>query len=211
MVDCKAAVAAHNSDMADENWRVIRSETVYNGEPWLRVHRHDVRLPDGSIINGHHAIEMIRPAVGVVPVDDDQRVLMVEHERFITGTIGWEIPAGGIDVGEETIVAAARELLEETGYRASTLQPLGHYHPSNGISNQVFHICVARGLSRAGEVQDKNEVRRIAWWTAEQVKSLIADNQILDGLSLTSLLWFLFNRREELDKAPASRPSLQAL
>src|SRR2546423_8305251 len=76
-------------------WQVLRRVTVYDS-PWVRLHRDDVRLPDGTVIDGHHVVDVPRPAVGVVPVGDDGRVLLIEHYRFITDTTGWEIPAGGV-------------------------------------------------------------------------------------------------------------------
>src|SRR5919199_1293296 len=96
-------------------WQVLRRETIYES-PWLRLYRDDVRLPDGSLIAGHHVIEYPQPAVGVVPVGDDGRILLIEHYRFITDTTGWEVPAGRVDPLEELEDAAARELREETGY-----------------------------------------------------------------------------------------------
>ena len=129
---------------SDAPWQVLRRVTVYDS-PWVRLHRDDVRLPDGSVIDGHHVVEVPRPAVGVIPVGDDGRLLLIEHYRFITRTTGWEIPAGGFDPGDDWPAAAARELREETGYSARRLDLLGTYHPSNGLSNQSRRSC-RRGM-----------------------------------------------------------------
>jgi 8-oxo-dGTP pyrophosphatase MutT (NUDIX family) len=170
-------------------WQVLNRVTVYES-PWVRLYRDDVRLPDGSIIDGHHVVDFPRPAVCVVPVGDDGRILLIEHYRFITDTIGWEAPAGRIDEGEEMEVAAARELREETGYEAARLEYLGRYHPCNGSVNQIFHVYQGAGIRRVGELTDTNEILRVAWFTPAEVWALIDANEILDGLSLTALLWY---------------------
>jgi 8-oxo-dGTP pyrophosphatase MutT (NUDIX family) len=173
---------------APRPWQVLRRTTVYDS-PWVRLRRDDVRLPDGTVIDGHHVVELPRPAVGVVPVGDDGRLLLIEHYRFITDTTGWEIPAGVFDPGEDLNTAAARELMEETGHAADRLEVLGAYYPSHGLSNQTFHVCVARGLRRVSDVIDTNEVMSIRWFDPAAVKEMLRRNAIRDGLSLTGLLW----------------------
>jgi len=144
------------------------------------------------MIDGHHVVDVPRPAVGVVPIGQDGRLLLIEHYRFITGTTGWEIPAGGIDPNENTESAAARELLEETGHKAAAFQSLGQYYPSNGLSNQTFHVYIGKDVTQCGEIHDINEVSRFAWFTQADVAEMLRKNAIRDGFSLTALLWFFF-------------------
>jgi 8-oxo-dGTP pyrophosphatase MutT (NUDIX family) len=183
--------------MKSPYWEVLRRVTVYDSS-WVRVHRDDIRLPDGSMIDGHHVVDVPRPAVGIVPVGEDNRILLIEHYRFITGTTGWEIPAGRMDPGESAESTAARELLEETGHTAATFQNLGQYHPSNGLSNQTFHVYVANGLVQRGKRYDTNEVSRVAWFTPAEVAEMLRANAIRNGLSLTGLLWFFFRSGRQI-------------
>jgi 8-oxo-dGTP pyrophosphatase MutT (NUDIX family) len=171
-------------------WQVLGKQRVY-ASPWVNVEHWAVRLPDGQVIPDHRVIDFPDPAVGIVPVGADGRVLLTDHYRFITGTRGYEIPSGGVDPGEALEDAAARELLEETGHTATTWRRLGHYHPSNGSSNQVFHVFVAGGLTRQSAPLDVNETLGLRWCTAAEVRALILDSAIPDGLSLTALAWAL--------------------
>jgi 8-oxo-dGTP pyrophosphatase MutT (NUDIX family) len=171
-------------------WQVRDKRRVY-ADAWINLEQWVVRLPDGSVIPDYTVVDYPYPAVGIVAVGDDGRVLLIDHYRVITGTRGWEIPAGRMEEGESVEVAGARELLEETGHVASRWETLGKYHPSNGSSNQVFHIMVARGLTRRSEPLDRNETMGLRWATPPEVRALIRDNAIPDGLTLTALGWVL--------------------
>ena len=175
-------------------WQVLRRETIYES-PWVRLHRDDVRLPDGSVIDGHHVVDFPCPAVCVVPIGADGRLLLIEHYRFITDTTGWEVPAGRIDEGEQLEMAAARELYEETGYAAERLEYLGAYHPCNGSTNLTFHVFFGYGLRQIGELTDTNEVLRTSWFSPDEVWDMIARSQLRDGLTLTALLWYFAKLR----------------
>ncbi len=171
-------------------WQVLERRIVYDSA-WIRLQQVDLQLPDGTIAREIHLVDYPYAAAGVVPVRGDGQILLIDHYRFQTDPRGWDLPAGKIEVGESPAEAVARELREETGHRAGEIVALGHYHPSNGSSNQVFHLFAARGVTRTGEIEDTNEVLGLRWFTLAQVRELLAHNEILDGLSLTGLLWYL--------------------
>lgn len=171
-------------------WQVLNRRIVYDDE-WLRLQRVDLKLPDGTIAREIHLVDYPYAAAGVVPVREDGQILLIDHYRFQTDTRGWEIPAGRVEEGESPSGAAVRELREETGHHAQEMVMLGRYHPSNGSSNQVFHLFAGRGVTRTGEVEDTNEVLGLRWFTVAQVREMLVHNEILDGLSLTGLLWYL--------------------
>ena len=173
-----------------EPWQVLDRRTVYSS-PWVSLAHWAVRLPDGRVIPDHHVVDFPRGAVAAIPIAGDGRVLLIDHYRFITGTRGWEVPSGGMEPGETVGQTAARELLEETGYAAAEWRVLGRYHPSNGATNQVFHVTVARALDRRSEPLDTNETLGLGWFTPGDVRELLLRNEILDGLSLTALSWGL--------------------
>jgi 8-oxo-dGTP pyrophosphatase MutT (NUDIX family) len=177
--------------MADQPapWQVLSKRLIHES-PWgINVALWSVRLPDGKIARDHPVLEHARPAVGIVPIADDGRVLMIDHYRVITGSRGWELPAGRVDPGESVDEAARRELLEETGHSAAEWSVLGEYHPANGSSNQVFHLKIARRLTRESEPLDRNETMAMRWFDVGEIRRLLRANEMHDGLSITGITW----------------------
>jgi 8-oxo-dGTP pyrophosphatase MutT (NUDIX family) len=150
----------------------------------------DVEIPGVQRFD-HHVVRYPQPASGTVVHDPDRGVLLLWRHRFITDTWGWEVPAGRIEIGETPEQAARRETLEETGWRPGALTKLGAYAPSNGSSDQVFHLFVAEGAEHVGEPTDIGESERIAWVPVDEVRRLIESGELTDGLSITALLWAL--------------------
>lgn len=172
-------------------WQTFGERTVYDS-PWLRVALVDVDIPGTGRLD-HHVVRMPAHAAGTVVHDPERGVLLLWRHRFITDTGGWEIPAGRLEEDETPAEAAAREALEETGWRPGPLSPLVRYHPSNGSSDQTFHVFVAEGATHVGEPSDPSESERVAWVPLEEVRRLVRDGGIGDGLSLTGLLRFLLD------------------
>jgi len=165
-------------------WRVHGERSLYASE-WLNVRLADVELPDGTRF-AHHVVRLPHPAVGVIVNDAERGVLLLRRHRFITDTWGWEIPAGRVDPGETLEQAAERESVEETGWRPLELQYLGFSHPTNGLMEQRFEYFVAARAERVGEF-DRTETESIAWFAPEDVRALIEQGEIPDGLSVTAL------------------------
>ena len=146
-------------------WTVHSEKPLYV-DPWLDIRLADVELPDGRHLE--HRVIRTPPGAGAVVTDERKRVLLLWRHRFITDTWGWEIPAGRVDPGEAIETGAAREVLEETGWRPGPVRLLTSYHPSNGLSDQTFHLFVAEGASQEGPPVDWFEAERVEWlklWT----------------------------------------------
>lgn len=172
-------------------WTVHGERSVYDS-PWVALALVDVEVPGGDRFD-HHVVRLPRPAVGTVVHDPAYGILLLYRHRFITDTWGWEVPAGGVDDGESLRDAAAREVLEETGWRPGPVRAIGRYHPSNGLSDQAFHVFAAEGAEHVGEPSDPSESERVEWVPVDDVRELVRTGQVLDGLSLTSLLlWLAF-------------------
>ena len=170
-------------------WTVHGERSLYDSE-WVRLVLVDVEIPGGERFE-HHVVRMPSHAAGTIVRDPERGVLLLWRHRFITDTWGWEIPAGRVDPGETPQQAAGRETLEETGWEPATLRPLTRYNPTNGTSDQMFHIFVADGATHVGEPTDPGESERIEWVSVADLRAVVQGAQMLDGLSLTAVCYAL--------------------
>jgi 8-oxo-dGTP pyrophosphatase MutT (NUDIX family) len=168
-------------------WTVHGERPLYTSS-WVNLHLADIEVPDGPRFD-HHLIRMPFPAVGTILHRPEAGVLLLWRHRFITDTWGWEIPAGRVEDGEGLAEAARREAVEETGWAPGPLRQLFGYHYAHGVSDGRFVIFLADGATEVGPPTDVAEAERIEWVPVPQVRRLVADGRMIDGLTLTALLW----------------------
>lgn len=173
--------------MSEGTWRVESAQAVFETR-YFRVIEASVRRPDGSLA-AYHTLDHPIAAVSVV-LRDGARIALIRQHRFIVDRQVWALPSGGIDAGETPAEAARRELREETGYEARSLEHLLSYYPSYGVSNQVFHCFMAEAGERSGS-PDTNEVRAVDWFGEDEIRAMVTAGEIPDGFSLTPLLQLL--------------------
>ena len=132
----------------------IDSAVVYQGD-FIRVLKDSVRLPDGSVSSREH---ITHPgAVAVLALLDNGNLVMERQFRYAPQREFIELPAGKIDSGEDILLCAQRELLEETGYAASEWTHLATAWPCIGYANERMEYFLARGLSYQGSKLDEGE------------------------------------------------------
>ncbi len=166
-------------------WHVHGERSIYRSE-WVELALVDVEIPGGDRFD-HHVVRFTRPAAGVILHDGERGVLLLWRHRFITDSWGWEVPAGAVEVGETIEEGAAREAVEESGWAAGPLEHVCSFHPANGVSDQAFHVFLARGATYVGEPTDPSESERIEWITIARLRELIRTGEVRDGLSLAGL------------------------
>jgi 8-oxo-dGDP phosphatase len=178
---------------ADEHWPVVGEPRRGHGS-FLRLRTDLVRMPDGEVAE-RDLIE--HPgAVAVVALDDTGQVLMIRQYRHPAGKLLWEIPAGLRDVpGEQPLVTAERELLEETGYRARHWHLLADVFNSPGMSDERVLVFLARGLTLAPESERAGYVARheeahlqLRWVPLTDVVSLFLAGDLHNGITAVGVL-----------------------
>jgi 8-oxo-dGTP pyrophosphatase MutT (NUDIX family) len=173
----------------------VHSERVAYASPWVNVLLADVVTSSGRRLPDHHVVRVGAPTAGCVVFDaTSDSVLLLWRHRFITDQWGYEVPAGRIEPGESPEQAALRETVEETGWAPTGLRPLLRYHPSPGLSDQLFHVFVADASHRIGDPVDVDEAERVEWVPVPALVEALEKN-LFDGSSLIALLTWLRQER----------------
>lgn len=169
--------------------KVHKITNLYNGKIFDVV-LEKVTLPNGAIKNR----EIVRHpgAAAMVPLLDDGKVVLIKQYRHAVGEFLWEIPAGTLEPDEKAIECARRELVEETGYEASSFDKLAEILPAPGYTDEHIHIFLATGLTLADQKLEDDEVlalQPMAFDTALEMitKGEIRDAKTIAGLLLTSM------------------------
>jgi 8-oxo-dGTP pyrophosphatase MutT (NUDIX family) len=145
---------------ASNKWRTFGEHVVYESpEVWLG--QVDVGLPSRERI-WHHVVRLHR-AVAVALLDGQGRVLLNRRHRFIQGQWGWELPGGLVDEGEEPSETVARELEEQTGYRAGQLEHLITFQPVAEAADAERVVFVGLDAQQVGEPVSSEGIARVEW------------------------------------------------
>ncbi len=127
----------------------------------------------------------------VLPVLADGRIVMIRQYRHAARQHLWELVAGRIDRGESPKKAAARELLEETGYRAKSLNVFLEVFPTPGFLEERLHILLAKGLT-AGEAQPEFDEKIISHpYSVNELKQMMQYGKLIDAKSIAGILYYL--------------------
>ncbi len=133
--------------------------------------------------------------VAVVVIDEDDNVLLVRQFRYAVGKFLLEIPAGGIDPGEDPLDTVHRELQEEIGHFPRRVEQLGGFYAIPGYGTEYLHCFLATDLVSSRLVAEDTEGIEIVRVPLGQIPQFIASGQICDAKSIAALLMFLFVRQ----------------
>ena len=169
--------------------RLISSRTVYRG-PVFWVTTDDVQEPGG--VRARRDVIHHTGSVVVLAVDESRstpRVLLERQYRHAANGYLWELPAGRIDPGENALHAAKRELLEETGYTASSWRRILNFYASPGFVSETMSVYLATGL-RAGPAQpEPDEVIHKTLVPLSKAIRMVLSGTIRDAKTISSVLW----------------------
>jgi ADP-ribose pyrophosphatase len=177
--------------MSDEP-RLVATQEIYKGRVFRlrvdtvenegRTHRLDIVEHPGSY------------AIAALPAPD--RLVLVHQYRHAAGQKLWEIPAGTAEASESCEDGARRELREETGYVADSLELLCSVYPTPGYCTERVHIYAARGLHAGPQQLEDDERIDVREVTFEQAWSMQASGEIIDMKTIVALLWLDPGRRK---------------
>ena len=133
--------------------------------------------------------------VAVVVLDAQSNLLLVRQFRHPVGKLLLEVPAGGIDPGEEPVESVRRELQEEIGYFPKKIERLCGFYSTPGYCTEYLHCFLATDLVRSRLVAEDTEDIELVRVPTEEIPRLIASGEICDAKSIAALLTFLFRQR----------------
>ncbi len=138
--------------------------------------------PDGFEI--HRSIIRHPGSAVMMAVDREEQILLVRQFRLPAEQDLWELPAGRLDPGENSLEAAKRELREETGYRAQKWEKLASFWPSPGYVGEKMDIFLAEDLTEGKQELMDDERIKMQWFAASAVQDMIRSGEIQDGKTL---------------------------
>ncbi|MFZ3171265.1 MAG: NUDIX hydrolase [Carboxydocellales bacterium] len=128
-----------------------------------------------------------KDAVVIVPRTQDNKIVLVRQIRPAIGEELLELPAGGIEKGEQALPAARRELAEETGYVAREIKLISTFYPSPGITSEKMYLYLAEVEEQASQQLDNGEDITVEEYTLEQAWELVTHGVIKDGKTIIGL------------------------
>lgn len=154
--------------------------------------RKDRKSREGDAQERHFYVIDAVDWVNVIPLTDNDEVVLVEQHRHGTDATSLEIPGGMIDPEDASpAVAAAREMREETGYAAAELQELGVVHPNPAIQSNRCYSFLARNVRKVGELRlDETEDIEVVCAPISEIPKLMSEGRITHALVLAGFYWY---------------------
>jgi ADP-ribose pyrophosphatase len=176
--------------------RILRSKVIYKG-PVFGVRRDEVLEPGG--IRTTREVVTHPGSVVVLPVLPDGRILLIRQYRHATRQFLWELVAGRMERGETPRRAAARELIEETGYRARRFRVFLDVFPTPGFLEERMYILLALELT-GGDAQPEVDEKIISRaFTCIELKQMIRRGKLRDAKTIAGLLYYFSYLAPRLD------------
>ncbi len=172
------------------SFRVKRRRIVFSKGP-IHLVDCDVQMSDGKILSR----QVLEHPGAVVMVPEVRRghYILIRQFRFAVRDWLWEWPAGGIEPGESVQKAAARELAEEIGMRPKRLKKIMEFYPTPGVSAEIMHLFLAKGLVPARAVCDEDEEIEAREFSLKEIEKMIKQGKIRDAKTILGFFYLSRN------------------
>ena len=171
----------------------VSTETVFDGK-LLKIAVDKVILPDGR----EAVRELVHHpgAVAILPVLEDGSIVFVKQYRYPLDSILYEIPAGKLELNEDPLECATRELSEETGYLASKWSKLTTIATTPGFTDEIIHLYLAEGLELHEQHTDDDEFIEVVTIGQDDVRKMLLAETIFDAKTLSALYMYFLKKEK---------------
>jgi len=171
-------------------WKTLSSEYISN-HIYFTARKDRCQREDGAIIDPYYVVELPTSATAL-PLTEDGKIVMVKQYRHPIDEVILETPGGFIDKGEDFATGMKRELLEETGYSFSHIEPLGRVAANPGLLNNYTELFLATGGKKINTQQlDHNEEIEIVLVTIEELMDMLMKQEIKQSLHVNCIFFAL--------------------
>ncbi len=173
------------SDLTKNPWRTLSSEVRYDN-PWVQITHRDVLNPSGGP-GIYGVVHFKNTAIGILPLDKDYNTWIVGQYRYTLEEYSWEIPEGGGIKGEDHLLAAQRELKEETGIIASQWTQILELNTSNSVTDEYGVAYVAQGLTFGESEPEDTEQLIVKKIPFSELYQMTMEGKVKDALSMVTI------------------------
>jgi ADP-ribose pyrophosphatase len=175
-----------SKDQYKNPWKRKSSKLIYQN-PWIKLEEDQVIRPNGS--EGIYGkVHFKNKALGIIPLDDQNNTWLVGQYRYTLNEYSWEIPMGGVPLGENTLEGAKRELMEETGLIAQKWTKLMRIHTSNSVTDEYGYVYLAEELTQGEMNWDETEELLVKKLPLDEAVKMVSNGTITDAISVAGLL-----------------------
>lgn len=163
----------------------VNSEKIFEGKI-INLRVDTVELPNKKYAK--REIVEHKGAAAIVAIDNDEIILIKQYRKAVEDFL-YEIPAGKLELNEDPLNCASRELIEETGYCANRIEKLTEFYTCPGFSNEKIHLYKATELKQVGNNLDEDEFIEVVKVSIDEAKEMINQNKILDAKTQIAILY----------------------
>lgn len=167
-------------------WKIIDKQEIYTNN-WIALTHYNVLNPSGGE-GVYGKVHFKNNAIGIFPLDENLDTYLVGQYRFPIESYSWEMPEGGGPLHEDPLESAKRELLEETGLKATEWSNILEMHLSNSVSDEKSIIYLCRNLSQHQAMPEETEELVVKKIPFDEVYKMVKDGKITDSITVAAVL-----------------------